>query len=178
MLGCESLAATPDPDDWRLALDPNDRQAWEALRKLPESSYLGLALPRFLLRLPYGPGTAGTEQFAFEEMPGVPSHDAYLWGNPCFACVWLLGRAFSRYGWQFRPGVVEDLEDLPVHVYKAEGESLVKPCAEVLLTDRAIEAIVNRGLMPLRSFKNQGTVRLARFQSLADPPTRLMGRWC
>lgn len=178
LLGCESLALAPDPGDWQLVPDPNDGQAWEALRRLPESSHLGLALPRFLLRLPYGPDTAGTGQFAFEEMSGVPSHEAYLWGNPCFACVYLLGRAFSSYGWQFRPGVVEDLQDLPIHIYKAGGESLMKPCAEVLLTDRAIEAIVNRGLMPLQSFQDQGTVRLARFQSLADPPTRLMGPWC
>jgi len=177
LLGCESLAATPDPDDWQSVPDPNGRRAWESLRKLPESSYLGLVLPRFLLRLPYGPDTSGTEQFSFEEMPGIPSHEAYLWGNPCFACVCLLGQALARYGWQFRPGVGQDLEDLPIHVYRAGGQPLAKPCAEVLLTDRAAEAIANRGLMPLRSFQNRGAVRLAALQSLADPPTRLMGRW-
>ena len=177
LLGCESLAATPDPDDWKSVPDPNGRRAWESLRKLRESSYLGLVLPRFLLRLPYGAETSGTEQFAFEEMPGTPIHEAYLWGNPCFACVCLLGQAFARHGWQFRPGVVQDLEDLPIHVYQTGGQSLAKPCAEVLLTDRAAEAIASRGLMALRSFQNRGAVRLAPFQSMADPPTRLMGRW-
>ena len=177
LLGCESLAATPDPDDWQLASSPEDGEAWQSLRKLPDSSYLGLALPRFLLRLPYGPDTTGTEQFALEEMPGAPSHEAYLWGNPGFACVYLLGQAFSRDGWRFRPGVIADIDGLPVHIYKAEGESLMKPCAEALLGDRAVEAILDKGLMPLVSFQNQGAVRLAGFRSLADPPKRLMGRW-
>jgi len=47
----------------------------------------------------------------------------------------------------------------------------------VVLTERAAEAILEKGLMPILSFKNQDTVRLARFQSLAGPATNLAGRW-
>jgi len=38
---------------------------WEELRAIPEASYLGLALPRFLLRLPYGARTSAIESFPF-----------------------------------------------------------------------------------------------------------------
>ena len=171
LLGCESLAQTPDPRTWKQTADIEGRLAWEALRKLPEASHIGLALPRFLLRLPYGAETDPVERFDFEEMEARPEHDHYLWGNSCFACVCLLAQAFSEYGWDFRPGIIQDLEGLPLHVYKEEGEAKIKPCAEVVLTELAAEAILEKGLMPLLSFKNQDRVRLARFQSLADPST-------
>ena len=66
---------------------------------------------------------------------------------------------------------------LPLHIFKEHGESHRKPCAETLLSQRAAEAILEKGAMPLLSFLNQDTVRLARFQAIADPLTQLAGRW-
>jgi type VI secretion system protein ImpC len=177
LLGCASLTETPDPDDWGLEGDHGDQEAWQALRALPESAYLGLALPRFLLRLPYGRDTDPIEAFGFEEMPGEPVHAHYLWGNPALACACLLGQEFSESGWALRPGIVQEIGVLPIHVYRSGEERKATPCAEVVLTERAVEAILERGIMPLISFKGRDTVRLARFQSMADPPTRLAGRW-
>jgi len=177
VLGCESLAKTPDPDDWQRLHGAKESQAWEALRKLPDAAYLGLALPRFLLRLPYGAETDPAEQFEFEEIPSEPDHNYYLWGNPSFACVYLLAQAFTHHGWNLRPGIIQDIEGLPLYIYKEEGESRVKPCAEVVLTERAAEIILDKGLMPLLCFRNQDRIRPARFQSIADPLTSLAGRW-
>jgi type VI secretion system protein ImpC len=75
------------------------------------------------------------------------------------------------------PGIIQDIEDLPLHVYREQGESRIKPCAEFLLTEAAAEAILEKGLMPLLSFKNRDMVRVARFHSVADPPASLAGRW-
>jgi len=174
ILGCKSLAQSPDPDDWR---QTDGQQAWAALRALPEAGYLGLAMPRFLLRLPYGEKTEPLESFPFEEMSAPPVHDEYLWGNPACACAYLLGRAFLEEGWSFAPGQVTDLEGMPLHVYKDQGESAAKPCAEVALTERAAERIMDKGVMLFLSYRNQDVIRLARFQSLADPPANLGGRW-
>ena len=177
-IGCKSIVETPDPDDWKMQPKPEISRALEMLRKLPEASYLGLALPRFLLRLPYGTDTEPTEQFDFEEMPPENyKHDHYVWGNPSFACVYLLSNSFTQYGWNFQPGASLEIDGLPLHVYKVRGKSMVKPCAEVTLTERAAEIIIDKGLMPLLSFKNQDRIRLARFQSFADPPANLSGRW-
>ena len=150
---------------------------WERLRQLPEACWIGLAMPRFLLRLPYGKKTNPVESFDFEEMPGAPGHRQYLWGNPAFACVELLAEAFANDGWEMRPGAYAEIDRLPVHVYEAEGEKQIKPCAEVLLTERDIDWILDQGYMALASIRDRDAVRLVRFQSIAKPLARLSGRW-
>jgi len=177
LVGCDSLAVTPDPHDWQLVLGEKDQRAWAMLRALPEASFIGLALPRLLLRLPYGDATDAIDRFFFEEMADKPVHSSYLWGNPVFACGCLIGQAFSRNGWQLQLGEILDVDGLPLHLYKENGEVKIKPCAEVLLTQKAAEQILDHGLMPLLSFKEQDKVRLARFQSIVDPLTRLSGPW-
>ncbi|MBN1932250.1 MAG: type VI secretion system contractile sheath large subunit [Desulfobacterales bacterium] len=177
VLGCKSLLETPDPDNWRQPPDNEDDRAWKALRRLQEASYIGLALPRFLLRLPYGEATDPIEYFEFEEMPDRPKHENYLWGNPAFACVYLLAQAFTAYGWKFRPGAVQDIEGLPIHIYRENGQSRLQPCTEVIFSEKAVTAILDRGIMPLVAIGNRDTIRLVRFQSLADPLSPLSGRW-
>jgi type VI secretion system protein ImpC len=177
ILGCDSLATTPDPDDWSESTDPQALEAWKAVRQLPEASYLGLALPGFLLRLPYGKQTEPIEGFAFEEVDEIPAHADFLWANPVFACAYLLAEAFSQDGWNMRPGVVREIEGLPLHTYQKDGEPLIKPCTEALLSERAAERLLERGLMPLLSFQGRDVIRLARFQSLASPLKPLAGRW-
>ena len=178
MLCPKSLHQTPDPDDWQPQTQPAAEEAWQLLRTLPEAQYLGLVLPRLLLRLPFGADTEPLDAITFEELgEDEDGHERYLWGNPVLACALLLGQAFSRQGWRMRPGEVDEIASLPLHVYQQDGESRTKPCAEVVLTQRAAELIMERGFMPLLSFVNQDRVRLARFQSIAEPPTRLAGPW-
>ena len=120
LLGCESIGATPDPDDWKQPLDDASALAWRELRRHPDARWLGLILPRCLLRLPYGAKTSPCEAFDFEEMPHPPDHEAYLWGNPAVACACLLGQAFNLRGWRLHPGLVNRLDGLPVHSFRCE----------------------------------------------------------
>ena len=62
-------------------------------------------------------------------------------------------------------------------VHEQDGEKRLQPCAEVALSDRAGEALVNAGLVPLLSYKNRNAVRLMRFQSIATPAQALRGPW-
>jgi type VI secretion system protein ImpC len=177
MVCSSSLAKTPDPEDWEQSTSLEGAIAWQALRKIPEAAYIGLALPRFLLRLPYSAGTDPVETFDFEEAGSPLDHETFLWGNPGFACALLLGQAFSSSGWQLRPGDQLVINNLPLYLFKDGGESKLLPCAEVLLTQRAAESVLENGLMALLSFLNQDTVRLARFQAISAPLCRLAGRW-
>jgi type VI secretion system protein ImpC len=176
LLGCESLAATPHSREWGGISDPLAAQRWRELRMKPAADHLGLALPRFLLRLPYGRATQPCEQFDFEEFETTPSHEHYLWGNPAFICALLLGEDFNRSGWEMQPRGGE-VGNLPLHIYTEGGESIAKPRAEALLTEAAVERILDEGLMPLVSLKGQDAVRLVRFQSIASPVRALAGRW-
>ena len=151
--------------------------AFTDLRRSGDGRWVGLALPRFLLRLPYGRETDETESFALEEMPSPPEHELYLWGHPAIACAFLLGDAFTRYGWNFRPGASHTVEGLPLHVFKSNGESELKPCAEVLLTEDAAETLLERGFIPLASIKGTDRVRVVRFQSVSESAALLAGRW-
>ena len=175
VFGCPVPAETPDPDDWQEP-DEASTQMWQQLRGLPAATSLGLVAPRFLLRHPYGLDASPTERLEFVELP-TPDHEKFLWGNPAFVAACLLAQAFSRNGWNLSEDLGHDVEDLPVHVYDDDGEPRVKPCAEALLGDRAVEQILDFGIMPLQSFTDRGTVRLARLQSLAEPAAGLAGRW-
>jgi type VI secretion system protein ImpC len=136
-----------------------------------------LALPRILMRAPYGGRGESIERFEFDELPSTGEHEAHLWGNPAFACAELLARSFLDEGWSFSPGDLLDLEDLPLCVRKEDGESRLLPCAEVYMGERAAGALLDLGLMPFLSRADRNAARLLRFQSLASPPAALAGPW-
>jgi type VI secretion system protein ImpC len=173
LAGAPFLAESAAPSQ----ASPGAEEGWRSLRATPEARWIGLSIPRFLARLPYGRDTYEIESFPFEEMQGRPEHGAYLWANPALACAYLLGRSFSEYGWGFRPGVLRQIDGLPLHSVEVDGEQRAQPCAEVLLTEREIEYVLDEGLMPLASVKNRDSVVLVRFQSIAEPPAALAGRW-
>ncbi len=152
-------------------------EAWQAVRTMREASSVGLAVPRFLLRLPYGPDTEPVERFDFEEMPGPPAHDAFLWGNAAFACACLLGQSFRENEWDMSPGDAIELGGLPVHPFSEDGEMKMMPCAGRWLTDGHADNLLAFGIMPLVSIRGRDAVRVVRFQSIAQPAAALAGRW-
>lgn len=176
-MGCPSLSTTPDPSDWTVEPEPSGKKAWQVVRTLPEARWIGLALPRFLIRMPYGEGTDPVNAFAFEEIGDPADHEHYLWANPIFALILVLGRTFTKFGWKWSRGLASGVSGLPLHVFEEQGERTIKPCAEAFLSDRSLEKIIGCGLMPLVSFKDQDRIQLVRFQSVADPLTPLSGRW-
>ena len=161
LAGSASVHLSPDPDDW--STDP--LPAWQALRRTPEARWIGLAMPRFLLRLAYGERGTRCEALPFEELSHSPAHEDYLWGNPTLACLLVLVHAIAASGRPMYSGMNLEIGELPC----AGGQS----CIEALLGERAAERLLDRGLMPLVGMRDADRVRLLRFQSIADPPTPL-----
>lgn len=176
VLGLQNLAEIPDPRSWP-PLDEKDGLRWQALRRFELAPWLGLILPRVLLRLPYGAKGEPIDAFAFEELTGSGDHASYLWGNPAFAAAILLARSFREDGWSMSPDGKLELDGLPAFTVFEDGEARMKPCAEAVLSDRIAEAMLARGVMPLLSHPGRPAVRLARFQSIAEPATALSGPW-
>jgi type VI secretion system ImpC/EvpB family protein/type VI secretion system ImpB/VipA family protein len=171
LLGSSALAQQPDPRDWS-ALDPKTEARWSALRAAPVARHIGLSLPRFLLRLPYGGRSDPINAFGFEEQPPTPDHESFLWGNPAFACAAVMARVLQA---ESVPADAGDITGLPAFVSTADDETRLQPCAEASLSERAVGAILARGIMPLVGFKDRDVARLVRLQSIADPPTALVG---
>jgi type VI secretion system protein ImpC len=76
-----------------------------------------------------------------------------------------------------RSGTVTEIDRLPLHVYVNDGESDSKPCAEILITEDAVERLLEEGLIPLVSFRHRELVRIVRMQSISAPPRALAGPW-
>jgi type VI secretion system protein ImpC len=170
LVGASSLERQPDPRDWK-PLDADVAARWAALRRAAIASHVGLALPRFLLRLPYGSRSDPIEAFRFEEQPATPEHEAFLWGNPALACAVVIARLSE----EDVPADAATITGLPAFVSTIDGESRLQPCAEVGLTERAVDAVLARGIMPLVTLGDRDAARLVRLQSIADPPGALTG---
>ncbi len=177
ILGIESLANHPDSDEWDVSGSTDAGKLWNAVREVPETQSLGLVIPRFIARLPYGEDTEPTEAFSFEEFTDEHRHDDYLWANGCFAVAQLLARTYTERGWQFGEYFAQDISGLPLHVYKQDGQAVYQSCAEIQLSQNAAQKLADYGLMPIVSFKNMDQIRLVRFQSISSSVPTLAGRW-
>lgn len=173
VLGIKNPEHLGDDDEWQ-----TENAVWDEIRSMPEARRIGLTLPRFLLRLPYGKNSSPIEKLPFEEMPEGSTHAHYLWGNGMYAAVTLIAQSFSESKWRMRPGEFQTIHNVPLHTWKEYGNPELKPCAEVLLTLSAAETMIAMGLMPLLTMKGTADVRIGMFQSIAKPAAPLEGRWC
>ena len=179
LAGCESFAQYPDIDDWQYNIHPGVENAWSILRQDPVADYIGLALPRFLLRAPYGKKSSPIDAFTFEEMAGKESskHESYLWGNAAFIKAEQLARAFYQSNWDMQPDIASQTVNLPMYFYEDDGETLLLPCAEIYLTEKGGSKLFERGLIALWSVKNKDALRSSSFNSLSAGGKNLQGRW-
>ncbi len=155
---------------------PLIKEAWEALRGLQASNYLGLAAPRFLLRMPYGKKTDSIDAFAFEEFTRQGGLSGMLWGHPGVIPALLLAETFGQQGLKMKLGGVMGVRDMPYYVYfDADGDQTALPCTERMYSERQAVGVANYGVMPLLSLRGRPELRLGGFQSLAGPP--IAGFW-
>jgi len=151
-------------------------QAWDALRALPASAYLGLATPRFLLRLPYGKRTDPIDSFAFEEFTRQAGLSGMLWGHPAVLVANLLAETWLRDSKSMKIGSIATVADLPVYVYHdTDGEQIAMPCAERMYSERQAVQVSGTGINPVLSIRGRPEVRLGGFASLCGGT--LSGRW-
>jgi len=169
LLGCRGgLADAGDPARWP-ALSPGDADRWKALRGTVEAGWIGLTLPRFLARAPYGAKTGAIESFRFEEIDGQPDPATLCWASSAFLCALTLARAADP---EAGDGA-EEIDDLPFFSFRNQGELEMYPLAEVFWGQRAAEAALARGLTPVLGARDRNLARVVRLQSITDPPSAL-----
>jgi type VI secretion system protein ImpC len=173
LVSCDSFAVHPDPDDWKQKLPADVSEIWDSLRRSPNAPYVGLAAPRFMLRQPYGKAGDPIETFTFEELPGQPPHEAFLWGHPGLLCACAAIDAIQSGDTGLADCTGGQFGDLPVHRFTEGSEKAVQPYAEAWLTDRAADRLVQHGVIPIIGAKNENVIRLNHLCSIANGPVAL-----
>ncbi|HEV7137954.1 MAG TPA: type VI secretion system contractile sheath large subunit [Steroidobacteraceae bacterium] len=173
LMGMDSWQELANPRDLAKIFGAPDYAAWRSLRESDDSKYVGLAMPRFLARLPYGAKTNPVEEFEFEEETTGGQHSHYAWSNAAYAMAVNVNRSFKTYGWCTSIRGVESggaVEGLPVHTFPSDDGGVDMKCpTEIAISDRREAELANCGLMPLIHRKNTDTAAFIGAQSLQKP---------
>jgi EvpB/VC_A0108, tail sheath N-terminal domain/Type VI secretion system, VipA, VC_A0107 or Hcp2 len=158
-------------------IHPLVTQSWNTLRAMPHARYLGLTVPRFMLRWPYGHNTEPIESFRFEEFTPNSGLKAMLWANGAMLAGLLLGKTFTEQGMKgMQLGSIMTLGDVPFYYYTdADGDQVALPNTERLMPEATAVHVISQGFMPVLCIRGRNEVRLGSFQSLAG--TELAGPW-
>ena len=162
-----------NPRDLTKIFTTPEYAAWRSLRESDDARYIGLAMPRFLSRLPYGAKTSPVEDFDFEEDTGAADHSKYTWANSAYAMAVNINRSFKLYGWCSRIRGVESggsVEGLPAHTFPTDDGGVDMKCpTEIAISDRREAELAKNGFMPLIHRKNSDFAAFIGAQSLQKP---------
>jgi type VI secretion system protein ImpC len=162
-----------DPRDLTKIFTTPEYASWRSLRDSEDSRYIGLAMPRFLARLPYGAKTNPVPEFDFEEDTAGADHGKFTWANSAYAMATNITRSFKMYGWCSRIRGIESggsLEGLPVHTFPTDDGGVDMKCpTEIAISDRREAELAKNGFMPLIHKKNSDFAAFIGAQSMQKP---------
>jgi type VI secretion system protein ImpC len=171
MFGLEDFNGLPQLKDLKSIFEGPQYTKWQSFRESEDARYVGLALPRFLLRLPFGPDTKPIKAFNYEEDVSA-SHSDYLWGNAAFTFASRLTDSFAKYRWCANiigPAGGGAVEDLPLHQYEAMGAIQTKIPTEVLVSERREYELAEEGFMGLTMRKGSDNAAFFSANSVQKP---------
>lgn len=162
-----------NPRDLTKIFTTPEYAAWRSLRESDDARYVGLAMPRFLARQPYGAKTNPVEDFNFEEDTAGADHNKYAWANAAYAMAVNINRSFKLYGWCSRIRGIESggaVEGLPTHTFPTDDGGVDMKCpTEIAISDRREAELAKNGFMPLVHRKNSDFAAFIGAQSLQKP---------
>jgi type VI secretion system protein ImpC len=170
-------------DSWQELANPRDLTKiftqnleyapWNSLRNSDDARYIGLTMPRFLARLPYGAKTNPVDEFNFEEETDGSDHRKYAWANAAYAMGVNINRSFKNYGWCTMIRGVESggaVESLPCHTFPTDDGGVDMKCpTEIAISDRREAELAKNGFIPLIHRKNTDYAAFIGAQSLQKP---------
>jgi type VI secretion system protein ImpC len=144
---------------------------WQSFRESEDARYVGLTLPRFLLRLPFGPDTQPVKTFNYQEDVSA-GHNHYLWGNSAFAFASRITDSFAKYRWcanVIGPAGGGAVEDLPLHQFESMGAIQTKIPTEVLISERREFELAEEGFIALTMRKGSDNAAFFSANSAQKP---------
>jgi len=173
LMNMESWQELSNPRDLTKIFQSAEYAPWRSLRESADAKYVGLCMPRFLSRLPYGAKSNPVEEFDFEEDTEGADHNKYVWSNAAYAMATNITRAFKLYGWCANIRGLESggiVEGLPCHTFPTDDGGVDMKCpTEIAITDRREAELAKNGFMPLSHWKNTDYAAFVGAQSLAKP---------
>ncbi len=169
--GLDDFNGLPQLKDLKSIFEAPQYTKWQSFRESEDGRYVGLTLPRFLLRLPYGPDTQPVKAFNYEENVSA-SHEHYLWGNTAFALASRVADSFAKYRWCANiigPQGGGAVEDLPLHQYEAMGAVQTKIPTEVLISERREFELAEEGFIGLTMRKGSDNAAFFSANSVQKP---------
>jgi type VI secretion system protein ImpC len=170
----DSWQELSNPRDLTTLLTTVEHAAWRTLRETEESRYIGLTLPRFLARVPYGAISDPVDEFDFEEQTAGGDSSKFCWANSAYAMAVNINRSFKEHGWCSRIRGVESggaVEGLPAHSFPTDDGGIDLKCpTEIAISDRREAELAKNGFMPLLHKKNTDLAAFIGAQSLQKPP--------
>jgi type VI secretion system protein ImpC len=173
LMQMESWQELANPRDLTKIFLTPEYAGWRSLRESDDSKYLGLCMPRFLARTPYGANTNPIEEFDFEEDTAGADHSKYAWANAAYAMATNINRSYKLYGWGSRIRGIESggaVENLPLHTFPSDDGGVDQKCpTEIAISDRREAELSKAGLLSLIHRKNSDFAAFIGAQSLNKP---------
>jgi type VI secretion system protein ImpC len=170
LLQMESWGELGNPRDLTKIFSTPEYAGWRSLRESDDARYLGLTMPRFLARRPYGAKTNPVDEFDFEEDTAGADSSKYTWANASYAMAVNINRSFKEYGWCSRIRGIESggsVEGLPTHTFPTDDGGVDMKCpTEIAISDRREAELAKNGFMPLIHKKNTDFAAFIGAQSL------------
>ncbi|MCK5505073.1 MAG: type VI secretion system contractile sheath large subunit [Thermodesulfovibrionia bacterium] len=169
--GISDFNALPNLKDLKDHFEGQKYVKWQSFRESEDARYVGLTVPRFLLRLPYGPDTSPVKSFNYTEDVSA-THAHYTWGNAAFAFASRLTDSFANFRWCANiigPKGGGAVEDLPLHQYEAMGEIQTKIPTEVLVSERREFELAEEGFIALTMRKGSDNAAFFSANSAQKP---------
>jgi type VI secretion system protein ImpC len=169
----ESWQELSNPRDLTKIFSTPEYASWRSFRDSEDARYVGLTLPRFLARRPYGAKSDPVEDFDFEEDTAGGGTDKFAWANSAYAMAVNINRSFKQYGWCSRIRGIESggaVLDLPTHSFPTDDGGVDMTCpTEIAISDRREAELAKSGFMPLIHRKNSDFAAFIGAQSLQKP---------
>jgi len=173
LMQMESWQELANPRDLTKIFSTPEYAGWRSLRESDDSKYIGLCMPRFLARTPYGAKTNPVEEFDFEEDVSGADHSKYSWANAAYAMATNINRSYKLYGWGSRIRGIESggaVENLPLHTFPSDDGGVDQKCpTEIAISDRREAELSKAGLLSLIHRKNSDFAAFIGAQSLHKP---------
>ena len=169
--GLDDFTKLPDLKDLSSIFESPQYTKWQAFRESEDSRNVGLVVPHFLLRTPYGQDTTPSKKFNYEENVSA-GHNNFLWGNAAFAFASRLTQSFADYRWCANiigPQGGGTVGDLPIYNYEAMGEIQTKIPTEMLISERREFELAEQGFISLAMRKNSDNAAFFSANSCQKP---------